>query len=136
MNDEGYTPAREFDRRLGDKKVVRDHTYNVLVFLARHVIPIFGSMYFIVAIFLGADPQTAMEVLGGLIVAEAVIGILIGYLSYRYHAEEMFNGLLRISDEHPEKEVYLFEFWGSPENLKDMDRAVFKIETTRQKQGV
>ena len=131
MNNEGYTPAREFDRRIGHKKVVRDHTYNVMVFLARHAIPMFGSGYFIAGLYLGFDPETAMEILGALIVAEAVLGILIGYLSYRYHAEEMFHGLLRISDEHPEKEVYRFEFWGPPEDLKDMDKAVFKIETTR-----
>lgn len=131
MNSESYTPAREFDRRIGRKKVVRDHTYNVLVFLARHAIPSFGSGYFIVALYLRIDPQTAMEILGSLIVADAVLGIVIGYLSYRYHTEEMFNGLLRISDIHPEKEVYRFEFWGPPEDLKDMDKAVFKIDTTR-----
>lgn len=101
-----------------------NETYDRLKFIAQILLPALGTLYFALAGVWGLP--SAEQVVAIVIIADTFLGVFLHLGSKRYQRKFVGTGNLKIR-ENESKQSYILELDGDPEELKDKDKVVFKV---------
>lgn len=101
-----------------------NRTYDRLKFVAQIFLPALATLYFTLAGIW--DLPSAEQVVGTIVAVDTFLGVLLQLKSERYRRTSVARGKLNIRD-HGDKFMYDLELDGDPEELKDKDQIIFKV---------
>jgi hypothetical protein len=103
--------------------------YDVLKFIALVGLPGVGSVYFVIAELFDLAPIRAEGVLGVILFIEGFLGLVLFVSSTKYkNSDARFSGSINVSETET-KLVYSLELNHDPEELKEKDEAIFRIQS-------
>ena len=101
--------------------------YDTLKFVTLVGLPGIGTVYFVIAELFNFAPIRAEAVLGILFVIVAFLGLVLLVSSMRYkNSDARFSGSINVSETEA-KILYSLELNHDPEELKEKDEAVFRV---------
>jgi hypothetical protein len=111
-------------------KFLSDKTYSAFKFTAQIGLPALGTLYFaLAAIWSLPAPE---KILGTIIAVDTFIGLLLGISTNAYlKSDAQYHGAIDVN-ETPEKIAYSLNLNRPPEDIKHLDKVVFKVNTPSQ----
>lgn len=104
--------------------MITGKSYDLLKFLVQSLLPILGTLYFVLAPILSLP--SAEEVVGTIVVIDANLGVLLYWSQAKYNNKIMRGGVLSII-QMDEGEKFCLELSDDPEVLKTMKEVRFDI---------
>lgn len=92
--------------------------YDILKWLAQVVLPVLGALYFIL------DLPSAKEVVGAVVIVDALLGTLLYFSALTYSSENVGS---IVATETPKGKTYTLELKGDPEVIDTKDEVRFTV---------
>lgn len=104
--------------------MITGKSYDLLKFLVQSLLPILGTLYFVLAPILSLP--NAEEIVGTIIVIDANLGVLLYWSQAKYNKWVVRGGVLMVTETN-EGETYSLVLADDPEVLKTMKEVRFDI---------
>lgn len=103
--------------------------YDTLKWITMILLPALSAAYFALSDLLGLP--YADKVTGVIVILITFLGAVLKVSTSSYNnSEQKFDGVMHVDTSDPEKDLFTFELYESPEGFPEKDQLTFKVSKT------